>query len=508
MNQGQSFVHRGLQIQSYLEFKKFCRALSHPEQSQSEVLHETLLSSEVSPLWRGQRLHFSSIRDFQNKTPISRYSTYEERLKKIKSSGDPFYCRWEPTSGSTHHRKWIPYGKTFLEQWSRASSPWIFDLYRKFPKIKNGPHYWSLSHLPSDLRIQKRTQDDSELFPWWQQLFLKSIFPLPAALSRVESLEAFWFATQVYLVSARDLSLISVWSPSFLSELLLDIEKNWLAIRHTLKSKDWGVHRQDLKDFSVPSSDLRQFDIDPTCPKSLWPNLALVSAWDSSTSSYFAEELKSRIQGVAFQGKGLWSTEFVVSIPFENKYPLALRSHFFEFRDLQSSKIFLVQDLKEGMEVVPIVSAAQGFLRYDTQDCLRVKSFLSKTPSLEFIGREQNIDLVGEKLDSQMWSTLLSQLSQEGLGIFFGIQAHIRPRAHYKIIASSKCPVSDLTYRIENELKKFHHYRLARELGQLDQVELILCQNRDEIYRQNFPKGVKSGGLKPEVIHVVEHDLT
>jgi hypothetical protein len=63
-------------------------------------------------------------------------------------------------------------------------------------------------------------------------------------------------------------------------------------------------------------------------------NLALVSAWDTADAAPWAQQLKACFPQAAFEGKGLWATEGVVTIPIDGQYPLAYRSHVYEFEDL------------------------------------------------------------------------------------------------------------------------------------------------------------------------------
>ena len=57
--------------------------------------------------------------------------------------------------------------------------------------------------------------------------------------------------------------------------------------------------------------------------------LTLISSWDTAGATAWAAQLQARIANVAFEGKGLWAT--VVTIPYENQYPLSYQSHFYEF---------------------------------------------------------------------------------------------------------------------------------------------------------------------------------
>ena len=118
---------------------------------------------------------------------------------------------------------------------------------------------------------------------------------------------------------------------------------------------------------------------------------------------------------VQFEGKGLWATEGVVTIPYNDQYPLAYQSHFYEFEYLEGEKqgqIVPSWQLKQGDVVSPLITSGNGLLRYCLDDCLKVTGFLEQIPCFEFQGRRFGVDLVGEKLAPETAQQLLSQLNE------------------------------------------------------------------------------------------------
>jgi hypothetical protein len=226
--------------------------------------------------------------------------------------------------------------------------------------------------------------------------------------------------------------------------------------------------------------------VSPEFLAKLWPELALISAWDSSTSATWAHELRDLFPHVSFQGKGLWATEGVVTIPFEEKYPLAFMSHFFEFRLLESGQILPSWKLQTGQRVQPILTTGSGLWRYQLQDQLEVDGFMNEVPCLRFIGRIGGCDLVGEKLEVQLVTALLNQLS-----IDFDIRCltlvacrgEERQRPRYVVLAEGleelQAPVATA---LESKLFEFHHYQVARELNQLSPAGAIVRKDALRTY--------------------------
>ncbi|MFE1971504.1 GH3 auxin-responsive promoter family protein, partial [Acinetobacter baumannii] len=104
-----------------------------------------------------------------------------------------------------------------------------------------------------------------------------------------------------------------------------------------------------------------------------------------------------------------------VTIPYNDQYPLAYQSHFYEFEYLEGEKqgqIVPSWQLKQGDVVSPLITSGNGLLRYCLDDCLKVTGFLEQIPCFEFQGRRFGVDLVGEKLAPETAQQLLSQLNE------------------------------------------------------------------------------------------------
>jgi hypothetical protein len=66
-------------------------------------------------------------------------------------------------------------------------------------------------------------------------------------------------------------------------------------------------------------------------------DLALISCWADAHATGPARGLRARLPDVEFQPKGLLATEAFVTIPFRGAWPVAIRSHFFEFLEEDGS---------------------------------------------------------------------------------------------------------------------------------------------------------------------------
>ena len=103
--------------------------------------------------------------------------------------------------------------------------------------------------------------------------------------------------------------------------------------------------------------------------------LTLISSWDTEGATAWATPLQARIANVAFEGKGLWATEAVVTIPYENQYPLSYQSHFYEFLLQGTDQIVPSWQLNLADIVSPVITSGSGLIRYVIEDELEVTGF-------------------------------------------------------------------------------------------------------------------------------------
>lgn len=495
--------HSLIQLSGVLERAKLKRAFQSVQKSQSTVLKKVLKDSRELPWSAAYQKSFSNYQEFSNQIPVSTWSDFQNHFPRESRESylkNQLVQRFEPTSGSTFERKWIPMTRGYISELNRAASVWMHDLYHQYPEIKKGFHYWSLSWLPMELRADLKN-DDSDLFPWWKKLLISKTFLSHPKLAYVSNEEAWRMGTIVYLVSKENLKFISVWSPTFLISLKEYLDKNFELIFEILKTGSWLHFSDDLNQVPFPQVDTN-YQSAQEFKKEAFKNLELISCWTSGSSQIFIPRLQSLFPQSKIQGKGLWATEAVVTIPFEGQHALCLRSHFYEFQDLRTQKIHLAHELKKGQQVSVIVSSSSGLLRYQLGDHLEVTGFLNQAPCLHFLGRPGTVDLVGEKLDLSFLRNILSQFSAQNPKIRFyqmgfGRQPFLRYLIFIEATQESARLKDQISDQLELSLQKFHHYRVARQLGQLHAAEAILISDIN-LLKSKAKAGAIQGQLKQE----------
>lgn len=500
--------------------RAFARDAGRLEAVQRQQLSRLLrrvaaVDASVDPTW--------SWEDYGRRLPVTRWAHWSALVERQRAVGgrylvDSPVMRYQPTSGSTSAIKWIPYTAGFLRELDAAIAPWLADLYRTCPGVRRGHHYWSLSWLPTSMRQAQRgdLNDDMTLLSAGKQALARLTQAVPQDASLARTSDGSLFITLAFLAADRELSALSVWSPTFALNLLERLAEWREELATVLASGRWGTHADGVDGLRCPRSPraaaiLRAWrgDADPAFFASLWPRLALVSAWDTAAAAPWAAQLRRRLPHAAFQGKGLWATEGVVTIPFQGLSLLAYRSHVYEFEDLDDGRILAPWQLRRGQVVSPLLSTGSGLLRYRLNDTLRVGESLGSVPSLEFLGRDDGTDLVGEKIGAAFVQEVVGAMTpDDGLVPVTVLAADDAGQGRPGYVwlledtaGDGRAPASidGLAAALEQALCRHFHYQLARNIGQLDAARVVCAPGMRKLYSEHcLGNGMIEGNIKIE----------
>ncbi|MFA5093752.1 MAG: GH3 auxin-responsive promoter family protein [Candidatus Omnitrophota bacterium] len=488
----------------------------------------------------------SSILDFQKNVPITAFEDYipyisliENGAKNVLTTSNPHNI--VPTSGSTSASKSIPYTADLKNDFISGIYPWIFNLFMNNMGLLGGKHYWSIT--PAGRGVNKKQkaplsgfEDDSEYLGAAGKVICRHLFAVPNEVALIKDIDSFRYVTLLFLCAEGNLSFVSIWNPTFLILLMdkLDLYRDSIIsdIRNGSINApgniDAGLKRslgkKIIKD-PVRADYLERISQQDSnrslmrSGKKIWPRLSVISCWTEGNSAIYAEQLQRLFPEVKIEGKGLLATEAIVTFPYSGKEGciLSLRSHFFEFLEVEDQKdrgkIKLSHQLKIGEKYSVIVTTSGGLYRYRMFDIVEVVGFEKGCPRLKFIGKEEVVsDLFGEKVNALHVASILGKLFNEhsfipsfllvapetdnASGISYYV-LFIDPGDHDGKITDDL--LKKLIIDFEKELSENYNYSYCRKLGQLSEARLFLVKTGSgkEAYNSAcLAKGIKFGNIK------------
>jgi hypothetical protein len=349
------------------------------------------------------------------------------------------------------------------------------------PAARRGRSYWSISPaIPpeQDGAVPIGFDEDSAYLGAARRALARAMLVAPDPITRVTDPAAFRYISLVFLASADDLRLISVWHPSFLTLLLEslpewieriadDIAAGTLSPPADVSPAVLRALRTCLRPDPGRARALRR--LPALEPIRLWPHLALVSCWQDGPAHAHADRLAGLLPGVPVQGKGLIATEGIVSIPFGGRHPLAIRSHFFEFLDAEH-RSRLAHELEAGNEYRVVLTTGGGLYRYRLGDRIVVDGSVDGTPSIRFVGKDDCVsDLCGEKLTDRFVARVLRRLFEGRPEPRFAMVAPVALPGgfSYALFIESDALAADLAADLERELRRNPHYAWCVDMRQL-----------------------------------------
>ncbi len=513
------FGHRLLKLATRPGASRFAASRHALEKVQRQKLAQLLKRVARQPQAKAAGLEAGmSWEQYAAVQPVTDYDHWRDaiennRLHNKESLIDSPMVRFQPTSGSTSAIKWVPYTRQFLGELDNAISPWVVDLYRQHPRLMRGRHYWSMSWVPTALRDSMREDinDDLQLMSFGKRLVAGATQAVPQEVSLARSSDESMFATLAYLAADPSLSMMSVWSPTFGLGMLKTLSQCREELAEVLETGRWGGRMLGVESLPCPVSRgsaqlLREWNgtLDSEFFRALWPSLALVSAWDTAASAPWAKQLHALLPHAAFQGKGLWATEGVVTIPYQGQHTLAYQSHVYEFQDPQDGCIYAPWELEKGQVVMPLLSTGSGLLRYQLKDLVRVDGFNGGVPVLTFLGRAGTTDMVGEKMTAPVMEHALSRvLLPETLTPVCTVamdDAGMGTPGYVLLLEGGSDEDADtLAGQLDSCLQQHFHYQLARNLGQLAPLRCVVHPAMRERYlHQCQQRGMIEGNIKIE----------
>jgi hypothetical protein len=500
--------------------RAFRRSTTNVSDTQSRLLGQIVQANRASVFGREHGLSMiREVDDFRSRVPIADYESFEPWIDQICEGHSQVLTHepvrlLEPTSGSVSGRRLIPYTDSLRRQFRSGINPWIADLFSKRSRLRRGRAYWMVTPaIESQQTAGGLTigfADDTQYLGLAGRLAAKSVMAVPPwTMAGVPAVEA-PYRTMLELLSTPDLSLISVWSPTFLTSLARVLDDSRSELIRDLQESGRGTSR------SV--SILRSKVTLAEKLAALWPRLELISCWADGSAAHYLSSIQELFPNVEIQPKGLIGTEAFVSLPVVGYTgsALSVRSHFFEFQPVvsDSDQTWLADQLSLGEQYRVIVTTGGGLYRYQTHDVVEVVGFLEQCPLIRFVGRaNKTCDLVGEKLSELFVASAIDRMRKQ-LDLVFEFAMLVPSRSDpigYRLLIEydqtsparpSAGQIGESMKRLLSENPYFDH---AVKVGQLAPLTVIVNNGNDrplwDVYEdQCLSAGMRRGDIKPTAL--------
>ncbi len=498
-------VHQVWKWVSFPAARHFAKAMKDIRNAQLGRLMQILHDNAGTRFGRAHDfVRIKKMEDYRAAVPIREWEEFDPWIKAIAQGETQVLTRDEvlaflPTSGSTAGMKLIPWTRGLAQEVNRAIGAWVYGMMCECPRAWQGPVYWSISPRMTTERttpggIPVGFDNDTGYLSRPLRYALERVLAVPQEVCHFEDWQAWQYITLLFLLICRDLSLISIWSPTFLTALFAPV-RQWLPylVRDiadgTLSPPgrvDEITARRLRRKFRQRPERAKELErallLNDFAYTQLWPSLAAISCWTSAASHGPAQSLARAFPGVHLMPKGLIATEGIVSFPVPGATApaLAVLSHFFEFED-EAGSIHYAWELRQGERYSVILTTGGGLYRYRLHDVVTVVSFLDGCPCLEFMGRDQIVcDLAGEKLNEAFLQSCLGRVNEllPGEWDYAIVTPILIPEPGYCLYLGSdrghQPPVTKIAAILEQELRANCHYDLCRRTGQLRELRGVL----------------------------------
>jgi GH3 auxin-responsive promoter len=515
------------------EYLRFRRAIRRVAREQASVLQRIVLANADTEF--GRTHGFRSIRsasEYQRQVPLRNYEGHQEWIARLAAgessvlTSEPVRL-FEPTGGSTGASKLIPYTASLQHQFRRGIEPWIADLFLAHPQLLSGRAYWSVSPMGRQSRYTQGGvpigfEEDAAYLAGWQQRLVNSAMAVPRAVGLAQDIDTARYLTLLFLARCRDLKLISVWNPTFLSLLMEQLPGWGEEIARDIESGTVSRGYADTpclprlpgdRERARELRDALRYNHPAEQHARLWPGLRLISCWTDANASAPAAYLRTLFPKSEIQGKGLLATEGIISFPLSDcdAPALAVRSHFFEFLPIEATgetgPAQMAHELAMGRQYAVVITTGGGLYRYQMGDLVEVTGYLQECPLFRFLGRHDQVsDWFGEKLNevyvARVFRDAFAQHAVEPLFAMLACDTRYCPA--YILYIETAAPdhvLQRVGWAIEEALCRNFHYEYARQLRQLGPVRVFRAENAAASYvAHEISDGRRAGAVKPAAL--------
>ena len=402
-----------------------------------EVLQEMLRENQDTEY--GKTYGFSDIKnyaDYKEKVPLIHYEDVAEQVERMYAGEENVLTAYPVkhfymTSGTTGSRKRIPGTYKALKQYNNTTD--------RINEEVAGLYGGKRLCIPI-YRTDVDGEPEKDIF--LTAAYARNIYELgfldldsfvggKAMYFNTEPVEDFIYAKLFAALLSPD--IISIESTFLYDQLLMFhyLEKNWRDILNDIQKKSIPeslVIPEDMRSvlLSLPVSEKRLADIREECEKGftgigrrLWKSLKVSLGISSKGFESEEKNLRAYLGEVPLYFYSYACSECNIGVPMaleSYEYVLLPRCGFFEFipygeRDTEPKP---ATELTVGKEYELVITNWSGLYRYRTNDIIKITDYYGTLPVLRFLfRRDQLINIAGEKADTAMLQTAVSELEKE-----------------------------------------------------------------------------------------------
>jgi hypothetical protein len=478
-------------------YKKYLKSLLNHEKEQRLTL-DKITNNLIDPKT------YRSISEFRSSHKIKGHDELGSSPTLLNSHKIIFH---EETSGSSGDKKKIPYTKELISSFTTMFTVWIYDLLTNGPTLRSGKLYFSVSpqfKTDNDTKIN----DDSDYLSGPLKYIVNYFSIVPKEIKHVTDPQAFLNILSHYFIRSEQLEIISIWSPSYLIQVLDHLSDNKEKFLSSLDLREIKHNGIVFRLPKLSQTYKQQLISTHLSVQSLFPNLKIVSCWGSQHAKAYLVRIKELCPQALIQTKGLLATEAPLTVPV-----IASKSHcplpsevFYEFIDIddEQKEIKLLHELKLNKKYEIVITQKSGLIRYPMKDLIQVDGFYQTCPTFQFIGRAQDLsDLVGEKIDANFLNRIFSEhFPSSSLSL---IPTSLpNQRANYTLMSNVHVNINE----VEKFLIKNIHYKNARALRQLGELDLVHHPKMIDMISRYYSeeKLISRGDQKEKSLHKNEYN--
>jgi hypothetical protein len=419
-------------------FKKACRA---PLASQLDKLMRIIRANENTAYGKAHNFsQIQSLTDFRRHIPPNKYEDLQPYVEALINGEKAQLTKEEPfmfaaTSGTTAKPKFIPITESHLKDYTHAFQIHNYHLIKDFYQAAYG-RFLILSSNDEEGRASCGLPYGavSGLLNKRQSPIIRRHFAIPYELCKIRDVDAKYYlmlrvalaqnVTAILACNPSSLLLLSAQLKEHAADLVADIFDGTVKSSYAIPDHLADAFASYLAANREQARRLEKIlnERGTLAPKTIWPNLSVLSCWKGGPMSFYLEKLPEHYGPMPIRDFGYMASEGRGSIPLNDVGAggvVAITSHFFEFveeddMDKPDAKFLTVDQLELNRRYYIFFTTAAGLYRYNINDLVEVVAFESNTPVIAFVRKGLGISsITGEKVTEEQVLTSLTQVLRQ-----------------------------------------------------------------------------------------------